>query len=55
MTHAELLQNVKALNAVVELHHPVPDINWESATCENCAEKYPCSTIQAVEEQLKCE
>lgn len=44
-----------ALRAVVELHKPKQDPNFPSAIiCSNCGVvPLPCSTIQAIEEQLK--
>ena len=47
---------VKALRAVVELHKPVEDS--ETQLCEECTRisptriKYPCPTIQAIEQEL---
>jgi len=66
MTHDELLaicdnysfkdsaEPVKALRAVVELHKPQPDHCpcCPPVLCE-CAEVYPCPTIQAIEKELK--
>jgi hypothetical protein len=65
MTHDEMLDRVqkyydvdgiyemyKALRSVVKLHKPVihalPD-----ETCLACQDLYPCSTIQAIEKELK--
>jgi hypothetical protein len=71
MTHDELLaicdnysfkdsaEPVKALRAVVELHKPIYNPNFEKSDlwCWQCAEgrgyaKYPCPTIQAIEKEL---
>ena len=65
MTHDELLAKLEnygyggqlplvALRAVVELHKPQPDHCpcCPPVLCE-CAEVYPCPTIQAIEKQLK--
>ena len=63
VTHDELLDCVKpeyaygkigdALRAVVELHKS----NDDGLTCDECTasetEWYPCSTIQAIEKELK--
>ena len=38
---------IKALSAVVELHQQLDD-----NSCRHCVTWYPCSTIQAIEEQL---
>ena len=47
----ELLEPVKALSVVAELHKPVihalPD-----ETCLACQDLYPCPTIQAIEKEL---
>lgn len=64
MTHDELLAKLEnygyggqlplvALRAVVELHKPdnsIPPYSLKYCTCE---EMYPCSTIQAIEKELK--
>lgn len=64
MTHDELLAMIdskhwnhtlgcKALRAVVELHKPddsIPPYSLKYCTCE---EMYPCSTIEAIEKELK--
>ena len=69
MTHDELLAKLDTLNylgrvgyissiwnalrAVVELHKPdnsIPPYSLKYCTCE---EMYPCSTIQAIEKELK--
>jgi len=45
----------KALRAVVELHKPRTESNY-CAKCRNAGGKlvpYPCSTIQAIEKELK--
>jgi len=67
MTHDELLAGIKeierlaegmwgttALRAVVELHKIDADKckNCELIHCYFCEERYPCPTIQAIEEQL---
>ena len=65
MTHDELLAKLEnygyggqlplvALRAVVELHKPQPDHCpcCPPVLCE-CAEVYPCPTIQAIEKELK--
>jgi len=51
---------VKSLIAVMELHKPKTFIGeiplpkeLSIVKCEGCKEHYPCSTIQAIEEQLK--
>ncbi len=48
-----------ALRAVVELHKPIYNPNFEDSEswCWQCAEgrgyaKYPCPTIQAIEKEL---
>lgn len=68
MTHDELLSLVdqsetyKALRAVVELHKPIP--SFTRFICAICMQRsdddyevydsdYPCSTIQAIEKELK--
>ena len=51
----------KALRAVVELHKPQfnpPGCEDETCcpafvSCEDCGAYYPCSTIQAIEKELK--
>jgi hypothetical protein len=50
---------VYALRAVVELHKPIYNPNFEDSEpwCWQCAEgrgyaKYPCPTIQAIEKEL---
>ena len=51
----------RALRAVVELHKPIKDEWIEYTTCKACridmddhySPKYPCSTIQAIEEKLQ--
>ena len=61
-----LAKHISALRAVVELHKPVQgrsDIRtYDYVGCDACVEwshdgnmnlKYPCPTIQAIEEQLK--
>lgn len=72
MTHDELLAKLNktdpfndescaaALRAVVELHNPIYNPNFEDSEpwCWQCAEgrgyaKYPCPTIQAIEKELK--
>lgn len=68
MTHDELLEllddwtnspRTKALRAVVELHKPIYNPNFEDSEpwCWQCAEgrgyaKYPCPTITAIEKEL---
>jgi len=67
MTHDALLTGIKeierlaegmwgttALRAVVELHKIDADKckNCELIHCYFCEERYPCPTIQAIEEQL---
>ena len=68
MTHNELLaicdnysfkdsaEPVKALRAVVELHKPEP-LDERGDVCLTCCPDlltlYPCSTIQAIEKELK--
>jgi len=68
MTHDELLEKInydiegnpydeymQALRAVVELHKPRTESNY-CAKCRNAGGKlvpYPCSTIQAIEKELK--
>ncbi len=50
-----------ALRAVVELHKPVKDEWIDYVTCSACrvadddyySPEYPCSTIQAIEKELK--
>jgi len=54
---------VRALRAVVELHKPSEDSDeFKNIGCEACGfnseymqyiQKYPCPTIQAIEEELK--
>ena len=63
MTHDELLaicdnysfkdsaEPVKALRAVVELHHEHTSGSGD-IYCYNCQQKYPCLTIQAIEKEL---
>jgi len=69
MTHDELLALIKlaasldndgfsweALRAVVELHKPsiLHSRYSDDLVCEKCQIiRYPCSTIQAIEKQLK--
>jgi len=50
----------QALEAVVELHKPKTFIReiplpkeLSIVKCEGCEEHYPCSTIQAIEKELK--
>ena len=68
MTHDELLAKINepehwfkpfldmrsALRAVVELHQPF-QMTDTFALCDGCGGeiKYPCPTIQAIQEQLK--
>ena len=55
-----LTKQMKALDAVMELHKPTKD-EWfdigemicEQCTREEYTQKYPCPTIQAITEQLK--
>lgn len=50
ISHLELL---KALRAVVELHHPSKDKCWEcSFPLDSIYVPYPCPTIQAIEKEL---
>ena len=54
----ELLEPVKALRAVVELHKPLTSNNF--TYCPECqygsqAGGYPCKTIQAIEKELNAE
>lgn len=42
---------LNALRAVVQLHKPVMVVQYEK--CEQCLEHYPCTTIEAIMEQLK--
>ena len=44
----------QALRAVVELHKPV-GISWDNdnLSCDECADIYPCKTIQAIEKELQ--
>ena len=64
MTHDELIAQIEhygtlepffvpALRAVVELHKPM----WDGEYCAECHPDmngvYPCSTIQAIEKELK--
>lgn len=62
MTHEELLAKIQSeieqlrfypwtmLRAVVELHKPM---ELKEHRCNNCLEKYPCPTIQAIEKELQ--
>lgn len=51
---------IKATRAVIELHKPIQD-EWfdiDEIICEECTReeytrKYPCSTIQAIQKELK--
>lgn len=43
---------LKALRAVVELHKP-PTVFINPNRCNECLDKYPCPTIQAIEKELK--
>ena len=48
---------IQALRAVVELHNPQVS-SFDDTECADCSSDelsviYPCSTIQAIEEQLK--
>ena len=57
MTHDELLAKLDyhrcvytpALRAVVELHKPKDGKKF----CKTCGKFFPCSTIQAIEKELK--
>ena len=56
--HHLLLAQNKALRAVVELHNPVMNKSDGEyieglSSCSACADRYPCSTIQAIEKELK--
>ena len=42
----------KALRAVVELHKPFLYPEDDKIYCDECNVKYPCPTIQAIEEEL---
>ena len=53
-------QSIHALRAVVELHKPVQSYMFEEEACSHCSSEedrsevlYPCSTIQAIEKELK--
>ena len=52
--YEEFEKRNSALRAVVELHKPQPDHCpcCPPVLCE-CAEVYPCPTIQAIEKELK--
>lgn len=59
MKHDELMKNIKALLAVIELHKPESSLfdDMECAECTNDEEitlsvAYPCPTIQAIEKEL---
>ena len=46
--------NAVALRAVVELHRPMVNLDFPyQPKCSHCKEAYPCSTIQAIEKELK--
>ena len=60
MTHEELLHKIIiardtsiefALRAVVELHYEHTSGSGD-VYCYNCQQKYPCLTIQAIENEL---
>jgi hypothetical protein len=55
----ELMQGIKALLAVMELHKPVTDewFNVGEIICEECSREeytrqYPCITILTIEKEL---
>ena len=59
VNNTELMQGIKALLAVMELHKPVTDewFNVGEIICEECTREeytrqYPCPTIQAIEKEL---
>lgn len=63
MTHDELLAKIdeeamlgnkewKAFRAVVELHKPFEIDREGNYNCQECEWEYPCSTIQAIEQEL---
>ena len=51
---------LKALRAVVELHKPIEPVapvethdDYWYGLCDDCLKTYPCSTIQAIEKELR--
>lgn len=65
MTHDELVdiaivkdlnklirKQMKAIDAVFELHKPFLYPEDDKIYCDECNVKYPCKTIQAIEKEL---
>jgi hypothetical protein len=56
MKHEELMNGLKALLAVIELHKPEP-LDERGDVCLTCCPDlltlYPCPTIQAIEKELE--
>lgn len=60
VSYEEFEKRNSALRAVVELHKPTPENRYPEKLCQSCSMTeegiyvyYPCSSIQAIEKELK--